>query len=200
MKEYGYIRVSSKDQNEERQVIAMREYGLADKQIFIDKHSGKDFNRPAYKRLMRKISPGTILVIKSIDRLGRNYEEILEQWRFITKEKSADIVVLDMPLLDTRNKNDLSGVLIADIVLQLYSYMAETEREFIRRRQSEGIAAAKANGVRFGKPAIQIPADFDEVSERWRNRNINSRQAAINLGVSQGTFLNWVRQVKKLNS
>ena len=198
MKEYGYIRVSSKDQNEERQLVAMREYGLADKHIFIDKHSGKDFDRPAYKQLMKKISPGATIVIKSIDRLGRNYEEILEQWRIITKDKLSAIVVLDMPLLDTRQKHDLSGALIADIMLQLYSYMAETEREFIRRRQAEGIAVAKMKGVKFGKRAIVIPANFDEVYKCWQDHIINSRQAADMLNVSQGTFLNWTKQVGKV--
>ena len=146
---YGYIRVSSKDQNEGRQRIAMREAGVEDRYIFLDKQSGKDFDRPGYKRALKRLKPGDTLIIKSIDRLGRNYEEILEQWRIITKEKRADVVVLDMPLLDTRQGRDLTGTLIADIVLQLLSYVAQTEREFIRQRQAEGIAAAKgkAGGV-----------------------------------------------------
>ena len=147
---YGYVRVSTKDQNEARQMIAMREFGIDEKYIFIEKQSGKDFNRPQYKRMLCKIKAGDTLVIKSIDRLGRNYDEIIEQWRIITKEKQAAIVVLDMPLLDTRQGRDLTGTLIADIVLQLLSYVAQTEREFIKQRQAEGIAAAKAKGVRFG--------------------------------------------------
>ncbi len=143
---YGYVRVSTKEQNEARQVIAIREFGVDEQNIFVEKQSGKDFNRPQYKRLLRKLKAGDTLVIKSIDRLGRNYDEIIEQWRIITKEKQAAIVVLDMPLLDTRQGRDLTGTLIADIVLQLLSYVAQTEREFIRRRQAEGIAAAKKTG------------------------------------------------------
>ena len=155
---YGYVRVSTKDQNEERQVIAMRTFNV-DK-IFVDKQSGKDFERPQYRRLIKKLKPDDILAVKSIDRLGRNYEEILEQWRMITKEKRAAIVVLDMPLLDTRKNKDLTGTLIADIVLQFLSYVAQTEREFTRQRQKEGIAAAKARGVKFGRTPIKKPADF----------------------------------------
>ena len=148
--EYGYVRVSTKEQNEQRQMIALREFGLKDEQIFIDKQSGKDFERKNYKRMIRKMKSGDTIVIKSIDRLGRNYDEILEQWRIITKEKQVAVVVLDMPLLDTRQNRDLTGTLIADIVLQLLSYVAQTEREFIRQRQAEGIAAAKARDVKFG--------------------------------------------------
>ena len=155
--EYGYARVSTKEQNELRQLIALREFGLTDRAIFVDKQSGKDFDRRSYQRLLRKLKDGDTLVIKSIDRLGRNYEEILEQWRIITKEKSAAIVVLDMPLLDTRRNRDLTGTLIADIVLQLLSYVAQTEREFIHQRQAEGIAAAKARGVKFGRPRKALP-------------------------------------------
>ena len=154
---YGYIRVSTKEQHEDRQVIALREWGVASNRIYLDKQSGKDFDRPQYRRLMRKLKQDDLLVVKSIDRLGRNYEEILDQWRVITKEKRADIVVLDMPLLDTRTNRDLTGTLIADIVLQLLSYVAQTEREFIRQRQAEGIAAAKARGVRFGRPLLSAP-------------------------------------------
>ena len=195
MTEYGYIRVSSKDQNEDRQLSAMKEYGVSECNIFVDKQSGKDFDRPAYKRLMKRLKPDDTLVIKSIDRLGRNYEEILDQWRVITKEKMVSIVVIDIPLLDTRAKCDLTGTFIADIVLQLHSYIAETEREFIRQREAEGIAIAKASGVRFGKRAIEIPNDFDEVYERWRDGEINSREAALILNVSQGTFLKWSKQI-----
>ena len=161
--EYGYARVSTKEQNELRQLIALREFGLTDRAIFVDKQSGKDFDRRSYQRLLRKLKDGDTLVIKSIDRLGRNYEEILEQWRIITKEKSAAIVVLDMPLLDTRRNRDLTGTLIADIVLQLLSYVAQTEREFIHQRQAEGIAAAKARGVKFGRPRKVLPEGFGEV-------------------------------------
>ena len=151
MNTYGYIRVSTKEQNEDRQMIAMREFGVVDRHIILDKQSGKDFQRPGYCWLIQKLKAGDTLVIKSIDRLGRNYDEILEQWRLLTKEKQVSIVVLDMPLLDTRKGRDLTGVLIADIVLQLLSYVAQTEREFNRQRQAEGIAAAKARGIRFGR-------------------------------------------------
>lgn len=149
--EYGYARVSTKEQNEQRQLIALQEFGVAEQNVFVDKQSGKDFERPNYRKLIKKLKPDDTLVIKSIDRLGRNYEEILEQWRIITKERGTAIVVLDMPLLDTRKNRDLTGTLIADIVLQLLSYVAQTEREFIRQRQAEGIAAAKAQGVQFGR-------------------------------------------------
>ena len=193
-KTYGYIRVSSRDQNEDRQRIAMREFGIPDELVFMDKQSGKDFERPGYKRLMRKIKPSDTLVIKSIDRLGRNYEEILEQWRFITKEKQAAIVVLDMPLLDTRQGRDLTGTLIADIVLQLLSYVAQTEREFIRRRQAEGIAAAKARGVKFGRKPMERPMEFESVRREWKAGRISARKAAIQLGITHRTFLMWVTE------
>ena len=149
---YGYVRVSTRDQNEARQLVAMKEFGISDDCVYMDKQSGKDFNRPKYQELIQRLQPNDVLVVKSIDRLGRNYEDILEQWRVITKEKQAAIVVIDMPLLDTRQGKDLTGTLIADIVLQLLSYVAETERNFIRQRQAEGIAAAKARGQRFGRP------------------------------------------------
>ena len=192
---YGYIRVSSKDQNEDRQRIAMREAGVDEKHIFMDKQSGKDFDRPGYRRVLRKLKPDDTLIIKSIDRLGRNYEEILEQWRVITKEKRAAIVVLDMPLLDTREGRDLTGTLIADIVLQLLSYVAQTEREFIRQRQAEGIAAAKANGVRFGRRPLERPAEFEHLCGEWIQGRLSSREAAKRLNVSQQTFLNWSKQL-----
>ena len=194
---YGYIRVSSKDQNEDRQRIAMREAGVDDKHIFMDKQSGKDFERPGYKRVLRKLKPDDTLIIKSIDRLGRNYEEILEQWRIITKEKRAAIVVLDMPLLDTRQGRDLTGTLIAEIVLQLLSYVAQTERGFIRQRQAEGIAAAKANGVRFGRRPRARPADFESVCAEWMDGNLSARAAARALNISRQTFLNWTREIVK---
>lgn len=189
--DYGYIRVSTKEQNELRQVLALREAGIADRNIFLDKQSGKDFERQNYKKLMRKIKSGDTLVIKSIDRLGRNYDEILEQWRIITKEKGAAIVVLDMPLLDTRKNKDLTGTLIADIVLQLLSYVAQTEREFIRQRQAEGIAAAKLQGVRFGRKPREKPPEYGSLKELWARGEISAREAARRLGITHRTFLSW---------
>ena len=190
---YGYVRVSTKDQNEARQMIAMRDFGIDEDHIFIEKQSGKDFNRPKYKKLLRKIKAGDTLVIKSIDRLGRNYDEIIEQWRIITKEKQAAIVVLDMPLLDTRQGRDLTGTLIADIVLQLMSYVAQTEREFIRQRQKEGIAAAKARGVQFGRKPMEHPEEFAKLRELWLKGEISARSAAKQLGITHKTFLKWSR-------
>lgn len=191
---YGYIRVSSRDQNEDRQVIAMREFGIAEKNLVIDKQSGKDFARPGYRRLLRKLKPNDTLVIKSIDRLGRNYDEVLEQWRLLTKEKQVDIVVLDMPLLDTRKGRDLIGTLISDIVLQLLSYVAQTEREFIHQRQAEGIAAAKARGVKFGRKPKERPAEYEHLRDEWRVGRISARAAARQLGVAHRTFMKWVEQ------
>lgn len=194
--DYGYARVSTREQNELRQLVALEQFGLPESQIFVDKQSGKDFNRRSYKRLVRKLRPGDTLVIKSIDRLGRNYTEILEQWRLITKEKRAAIVVLDMPLLDTRQSRDLTGTLIADIVLQLLSYVAQTEREFIHQRQAEGIAAAKANGVRFGRPLIEQPESFPAVKALWASGGISAREAARQLGISAKTFTRWAKAEK----
>lgn len=191
---YGYIRVSTREQNEDRQVIAMREFGVPDSNMVTDKQSGKDFARPGYRRLLRKLKPGDTLVLKSIDRLGRNYDEILEQWRLLTKEKHVEIVVLDMPLLDTRQGKDLMGTLIADIVLQLLSYVAQTEREFIRQRQAEGIAAAKARGVRFGRKPKKRPEEYERLREEWRAGRISARAAARQLGVAHRTFMKWVEQ------
>jgi DNA invertase Pin-like site-specific DNA recombinase len=188
---YGYVRVSTKDQNEERQLIAMDAYGVNPKRVFVEKQSGRDFKRPKYKKLLKKLKSGDTLVIKSIDRLGRNYDEILEQWRIITKEKNVGIVVLDMPLLDTSKNRDLTGTLIADIVLQLLSYVAQTEREFIHQRQAEGIAAAKARGVQFGRRPLEIPADFEKVKALWQAGEISAREAGRRLRVSHQTFLNW---------
>ena len=193
MKTYGYVRVSSRDQNEARQLVAMKEFGVPDGNILMDKQSGKDFNRPSYARLMKKLKPGDVLVVKSIDRLGRNYDEILEQWRIITKEKQAAIVVLDMPLLDTRSNRDLTGTLIADIVLQLLSYVAETERAFIRQRQAEGIAAAKARGQRFGRPAKDRGEEYEACVTQWKEGTLSAAQASRKLGVSHNTFLKWAR-------
>ena len=192
--EYGYIRVSTKDQNEQRQLIAMQEFGITGKQIYMDKQSGKDFERKNYKRLIRKLKNGDTLVIKSIDRLGRNYDEILEQWRHITKEKQAAIVVIDMPLLDTRQSRDLTGTLIADIVLQLLSYVAQTEREFIRQRQAEGIAAAKQQGVKFGRKPMERTATFYAIKERWLRKELSARNAAKQLGITHSTFLRWANE------
>lgn len=191
---YGYVRVSTRDQHEARQMMAMEAFGVGRSNIYLDKQSGKDFNRPQYRRLMRRLGKDDILVVKSIDRLGRNYDEIIEQWRCITKEKQAAIVVLDMPLLDTRQGRDLTGTLIADIVLQLLSYVAQTEREFIRRRQAEGIAAARARGVRFGAPPKEKPAAYAALAQAWRQGEISSRRAAEQLRVSHPTFLRWVHQ------
>ena len=191
---YGYIRVSSRDQNEDRQVIAMREFGIAEKNLVIDKQSGKDFARPGYRRLLRKLKPNDTLVIKSIDRLGRNYDEVLEQWRLLTKEKQVDIVVLDMPLLDTRKGRDLIGTLISDIVLQLLSYVAQTEREFIHQRQAEGIAAAKARGGKFGRKPKDRPVEYEHLRDEWRAGRISARAAARQLGVAHRTFMKWVEQ------
>ena len=188
---YGYVRVSTREQNEARQIIAMQAFGIDDKHIFMDKQSGKDFNRPQYQKLIRKLKKGDTLVIKSIDRLGRNYDEIIEQWRIITKEKQAAIVVLDMPLLDTRQGRDLTGTLIADIVLQLLSYVAQTEREFIKQRQAEGIAAAKAKGVKFGIRPKEKPPEFETYYEQWQRGEISARTAAKALDVTHPTFLKW---------
>ena len=160
MNVYGYVRVSSRDQNEDRQLIALRGKGVEDRFIYMDKVSGKDFNRPQYKKLVKKLKPGDLLYIQSIDRLGRNYEELQNQWRILTKEKNVDICVIDMPLLDTRQGKDLMGTFIADLVLQILSFVAQNEREFIRKRQAEGIAAAKAKGVKFGRPPIPLPDNF----------------------------------------
>lgn len=193
---YGYIRVSTKEQNEDRQVIAMKEFGIPDSRIYMDKQSGKDFNRPQYKRLIRKLKAGDILVVKSIDRLGRNYDEILEQWRIITKKMQVGVVVLDMPLLDTRNENDLTGTFISDIVLQLLSYVAQTERENIRKRQKEGIAAAKARGVHMGRPQMEVPESFYNLKQRYILGEVTCRQAAESLGISATTFLRWMKDNK----
>lgn len=190
---YGYVRVSSRDQNEDRQIIAMHEFGIEDKQIYLDKQSGKDFVRPQYRKLMRKLKSDDTLVVKSIDRLGRNYDEILVQWRAITKQKKAAIVVLDMPLLDTRQSRDLTGTLIADIVLQLLSYVAQTEREFIKQRQKEGIAAAKARGVQFGRAPMERPAEYSTLRTMWLQGEISAREAGRQLHVTHKTFLRWVK-------
>ena len=192
---YGYVRVSSKDQNEARQLAALAELNISPKNIYMDMQSGKDFDRPRYKRLMRKLKPGDLLVVQSIDRLGRNYGEILEQWRIITKEKRADMLVLDMPLLDTRVQGrDLTGTFIADLVLQILSYVAQTEREMIRKRQAEGIAAAKARGVQFGRRPKEKPPEYPAVLAAWYKNELSARGAATQLGVTHRTFQKWVAQ------
>lgn len=190
MATYAYVRVSSKDQNEERQLIALRDAGVDKKNIFVDKQSGQNFDRPAYKRLIKKLKPDDTLVIKSIDRLGRNYSDIIEQWKVITKDKCVTVKVLDMPIL-SQVDNDLTGTLIADIVLQLLSYVAQTERDFIRQRQAEGIAAAKARGVKFGRAPIERPALFPTLREQWLSGKISARGAARQLNVAHSTFLRW---------
>ncbi len=185
---YGYIRVSSRDQNEDRQLIALHELNILEKNIFMDKQSGKDFERPQYKKLVRRLKKDDLLYIKSIDRLGRNYGEILEQWRVLTKEKGIDIVVLDMPLLDTRRGKDLMGTFLSDIVLQVLSFVAENERTNIRQRQAEGIAAAKAKGVRFGRPPRPLPENYHDAYQRWKAGKITGTAAAKECGMPLSTF------------
>ena len=185
---YGYVRVSAKDQNEDRQMIAMKEVGLDEKNIYLDKESGKHFKRRQYGKLLKRLKRDDLLYIKSIDRLGRNYEEILEQWRYLTKKKCVDIVVLDMPLLDTRRGKDLMGTFLSDIVLQLLSFVAENERTNIRQRQAEGIAAAKARGVRFGRPPKPLPKNFHRAYQQWRNGKITGTAAAKLCGMPLSTF------------
>ena len=193
--EYGYVRVSSKDQNIARQMAAMYEVGIDDKHIYIDKFSGKDFKRPHYKRMVKKLKAGDLLYIKSIDRLGRNYDEIIEQWRFLTKVKDVDIKVIDFPLLDTKSPvNGITGKFIADLVLQILSYVAQTERENIRQRQKEGIEAAKRKGVKFGRPHLKIPEGFEQLKEEWAAGLVSSRSAAKQLNIAQDTFLRWARE------
>lgn len=185
---YGYVRVSTKEQNEDRQMIALRELTVPERNIFIDKQSGKDFERPQYKKLLRKMKKDDLLCIKSIDRLGRNYEEILAQWRILTKDKGIDIMVLDMPLLDTRRGKDLMGTFLSDIVLQVLSFVAENERVNIRQRQAEGIAAAKARGVRFGRLPKPLPPNFRTVYQRWKHGEITGTAAAKECGMPLSTF------------
>ncbi len=186
---YSYVRVSSKDQNELRQLVTMNEFGIPKRNIYIDKQSGKDFDRPKYRKLVRKLKKDDLLYIKSIDRLGRNYSEILEQWRILTKEIGVDIYVVDMPLLDTRRGKDLVGTFLSDIVLQVLSFVAENERSNIRQRQAEGIAAAKAKGVRFGRPITPLPDHFREVYLCWKRGEISGKKAAETLGMPPSTFL-----------
>lgn len=196
MNTYGYIRVSSVDQNEDRQLIAMSELNIPIKNIYMDKQSGKDFNRPAYKALLKKIKVGDLLCIKSIDRLGCNYEEIQNQWRVITKEKGVDIAVIDMSLLDTRNGKDLMGTFIADLVLQILSFVAQSERETIRKRQAEGIAAAKARGVRFGRPVKKPPENFGELVKLWERGKLPINDVLERTGLKEATFYRRLREMR----
>ena len=198
MSVYGYIRVSSKDQKEDRQQIALKEVGVELQNIYVDKQSGKDFNRPQYKKMLRKLKKDDLLYIKSIDRLGRNYEEILQQWRILTKEKGVDIVVLDMPLLDTRRGKDLMGTFLSDIVLQVLSFVAENERTNIKQRQAEGIAAAKAKGIKFGRPPLPLPDNFYEVHKAWRSKKITLKQAAEACNMPVGTFYGKARKFENV--
>ncbi|OUQ23634.1 resolvase [Massilimicrobiota sp. An134] len=194
---YGYIRVSSKDQCEDRQFLVLKQFDIPRKNIYVDKVSGKNFDRPQYNRLVKKLRKGDVLIVLSIDRLGRNYDEIQNQWRIITKVKQVDIVVLDMPLLDTRKKGDqdLTGTFIADMVLQILAYVAQIERENIKQRQKEGIYAAKSRGVIFGRPRKDVPQNFKEIKNQWLQNQITSRQAAKALGIAQSTFLRWVQEI-----
>ena len=195
---YGYIRVSSKDQKEDRQQIALKEVGVELPNIYVDKQSGKDFNRPQYKKMLRKLKKDDLLYIKSIDRLGRNYEEILQQWRILTKDKGVDIVVLDMPLLDTRRGKDLMGTFLSDIVLQVLSFVAENERTNIKQRQAEGIAATKAQGIKFGRPPLPLPDNFYEVHKAWHSKKITLKQAAEACNMPVGTFYGKARKFENV--
>ena len=197
MANYGYVRVSSIDQNEDRQMLAMRELNIPPAQIFTDKQSGKDFERPAYNALASKLQPGDVLYIKSIDRLGRNYNEIQDQWRILTKVNGVDIAVIDMPLLDTRRGKDLMGTFIADIVLQILSFVSQNERENIRKRQAEGIAAAKARGVRFGRPTKKPPENFSELVKKWERGKLHFSEILNQTGFKQATFYNRLREWRK---
>ena len=193
---YGYVRVSSTDQNEDRQKIALREVGVLEKNLFMDKRSGKDFDRLSYKRMVQRMKKDDLLYIKSIDRLGRNYGEILEQWRVLTKEKGIDIAVLDMPLLDTRRGKDLMGTFLSDIVLQVLSFVAENERTNIKQRQAEGIAAAKARGVRFGRPEKKVPDNFGKIVKAWERKRLTFEEALKRCGMSEATFYRKVREYR----
>ena len=196
MKIYGYVRVSSTDQNEDRQMLALRKQNIATKNIYIDKLSGKDFNRPSYRKLIGKLRAGDLLYILSIDRLGRNYEEIQNQWRIITKDKGVDMVVIDMPLLDTRNHKNLLGTFISDLVLQLLSFISENERTTIRQRQAEGIAAAKKRGVKFGRPTKEAPPEFDEIVARWQKKEIPLDEILKEYDMSAATFYRRLREFR----
>lgn len=195
--QYGYVRVSTKEQHTDRQMAAMEKAGILRNHIYEDKQSGKDFERPQYKKLIRKLKSGDVLYIKSIDRMGRDYDEIIQQWRKITKEMEVDIVVIDFPLLDTRaRENDLTGIFIADLVLQILSYVAQVERENIRQRQKEGIEVAKVKGIQFGRPKKELPPDFSIVYGQWAKKHISAREAGRRLGVDHKTFCKWVNLIQ----
>ena len=196
---YGYIRVSSTDQNEDRQLIALHEVGVTDKNIYMDKLSGKDFNRPQYKKLVKRIKPGDLLYILSIDRLGRNYEEIQNQWRILTKEIGIDICVIDVPLLDTRTCKDLMGTFIADLVLQILSFVAQSERENIKKRQEQGIAAAKARGVHMGRPVKDVPDNFEQLVKQWEKKKIPREQVLRECQMAEATFYRRLREYRLMN-
>ena len=196
MKSFGYIRVSGADQNEDRQLVAMKGLNIPKPQIFIDRQSGKDFDRPQYRALVKRLKPGDLLYVLSIDRLGRNYEEIQNQWRILTREKGVDICVIDMPLLDTRLHKDLIGTFISDIVLQILSFVAQSERDNIKKRQAEGIAAAKARGVRFGRPAITVPEDFGAIVKQWERGQLSLEQAMLKCGMKRSTFFQRVHEYR----
>lgn len=196
MTTYGYVRVSSKEQNEDRQMMAMEERGIDKRKIYIDKQSGRDFERPMYQRLIKRLKKGDLVYILSIDRLGRNYTEIQQQWRVLTKEIGADVCVIDMPLLDTRQGKDLMGTFIADLVLQILSFVAENERENIHKRQAEGIAAAKARGVRFGRPKAYIPEEFPKMVSMWEDKDLYIGDLLYGLGISESTFFRRLREYR----
>lgn len=196
---YGYVRVSSTDQNEDRQLIALSEKNIPQRNIYIDKQSGKDFERPQYKRLVKRLKPGDLLYILSIDRLGRNYEEIQRQWRVLTKDIGIDICVIDMPLLDTRNGKDLMGTFIADLVLQILSFVAQSERENIKKRQAEGIAAAKAKGVKFGRPEKSVPDDFPRLIREWEKNKLSFSELLVRCNMSEATFYRRLREYRLMN-
>ncbi len=197
MNVYGYVRVSSTDQNEDRQMIAMHNLGIPDRNIFMDKQSGKDFNRPNYRKLVKKIKPGDLLYILSIDRLGRNYEEIQNQWRILTKEIGIDICIIDMPLLDTRQGKSLMGTFIADLVLQILSFVAQSERENNQKRQAQGIEAAKMRGVKFGRPQKALPDNFPDIHQKYRSGQLTLREAANACGMPKSTFQDAVTRIEK---
>ena len=197
---YGYVRVSSMDQNGDRQMMALRDMAVPEKNIFMDKQSGRDFDRPNYKKLVKKLKAGDLLYVLSIDRLGRNYEEIQTQWRILTKEIGIDICVLDMPLLDTRNGKDLMGTFIADLVLQILSFVAQSERENIRKRQAEGIAAAKAKGIKFGRPEKSVPNDFSKIVKAWEQKKLTLAEVLKQCNISESTFYRKLREYRLLLS
>lgn len=195
---YGYVRVSTKEQKEDRQMIAMQERGIKKKNIYVDKQSGKDFNRPMYQKLLKKMKENDVLFVKSIDRLGRNYEEVLDQWRVLTKEKNVDVVVIDIPILDTRLGKDLLGTLIADLVLAIFSYVSENERSNIKSRQKEGIEAAKKRGVKFGRPLLPVSDNFEQIYNDWKNKKITADEAAKLCNLKKATFYSRARKQKDI--